>query len=205
MAVDNDPLPTAASINMNVTDLRDLLNKKRGKTSVRVEEKVKSCWIPTGQIYESPKRCDDRSYFRSVGSSTAFRPKSQQFFGTPMCSNQWLIGDLSHQRPPMSLDNRGLSEIESRRVESKNESVKHKKYQHVSKTPVKETVENQKTRTRFVLPPRKDFDGIWRVAQHRKFPRPLTRTQKEDYCEKDLLPKEVKQPRWKASLYLLHQ
>lgn len=41
-----------------------------------------------------------------------------------------------------------------------NKSVSHKSYQHVNKALVKEIVENQKARTRFVLPPRKDFDGI---------------------------------------------
>lgn len=48
----------------------------------------------------------------------------------------------------------------------------------MSNTQVKETVENQKTRARFVLPVRKDIGESWRVAQHRKFPRLLTRTQK---------------------------
>lgn len=113
MAVDNDPFSPAASINVNVTDLRDLLNKRRGKAPAKAEGKIKSCWIPRGQIYEGPRLCDDRRYYRSVGSSTAFRPKSQQFFGTPMRNNQWLRRESSHHRPQRSLYNRGLSEIES--------------------------------------------------------------------------------------------
>lgn len=119
-AVDNDPLLPAASINVNVTDLRDLLNKRRGKCHVRRDENIKSCWILRGQIYEGPRRCDDRRYSRGVGSSTTFRPKSQQFFGAPMRSNQWSTWESSHHRPQRSLGNKDLSEIESRSLELKN-------------------------------------------------------------------------------------
>ncbi|KZV35713.1 hypothetical protein F511_42997 [Dorcoceras hygrometricum] len=39
-------------------------------------------------------------------------------------------------------------------------------------------VERHQTRTRFILPPKNDVDDIWRVVQHKKFPKPLTRTHK---------------------------
>ncbi|KZV51633.1 hypothetical protein F511_25006 [Dorcoceras hygrometricum] len=52
-----------------------------------------------------------------------------------------------------------------------------KKNEFTRKTQRVRAAEHQ-DRPRFVLPPKSDVSDAWRVAQHKKFPKLLTRTQK---------------------------
>ncbi|XP_073030718.1 uncharacterized protein [Primulina eburnea] len=56
MMVDDDHFPPVALINVNVTDLRDLLNEKRSRSFAVKDRVIKKYWIPKGQLFEAHGR-----------------------------------------------------------------------------------------------------------------------------------------------------
>ncbi|XP_073033859.1 uncharacterized protein [Primulina eburnea] len=56
MALDDDHFPSVALVNVNVTDLRDLLNEERSRSFAVKDRVIKKYWIPKGQLFEAHGR-----------------------------------------------------------------------------------------------------------------------------------------------------
>lgn len=159
MAIDEDPFPPVASINVNDTDLRNLLNEKQGK-------RVRRCWIPKGQMFQASEKFHDgkERYFqtsrtRNDRESMAFRPRIRHFFDRPTQDSHYFRG-------------------ESLQYGSKqNQSFNHDPIRRKI-VPGIGTNRRYESGPRYVRPTRKEITEEWKVATHKKFPRPLTRTQK---------------------------
>lgn len=64
-------------------------------------------------------------------------------------------------------------------MELGRKSAQQGKHEHMGRAPPKRAGNDQRLRTGFVFPAISEFSEAWEVAQHKRFPRLLTRTQKK--------------------------
>ncbi|KZV55722.1 hypothetical protein F511_12557 [Dorcoceras hygrometricum] len=180
MIVDKDPFPPVAAINMNTTDLKEFLNTKQERR-VMNKKMVRAYWIPKGQMFDAHRNYGGstakhvrRGSPGNIGGSTASRSRNQYF---PKKTRETYYPDDVYHR---------MSWVYQREEENclKLQPVStHKMYGYSKKN--ESTMKTQRVRAaghhdgpRFVLPLRSDVSDAWRIAQHKNFPKSLTRTQK---------------------------
>ncbi|XP_075496384.1 uncharacterized protein LOC142533477 [Primulina tabacum] len=185
MVVDDDHFPSIALVNVNVTDLRDLFNERRNQSFAVKERIVKKCWIPKGQLYEVTERYNtdriravQQRFPRNVGESAAYRPRNRHFLERPVHENQKFRGESSREQVQRYSDSRNAYEVESRGAETRKISADQDRKRRAYEISKGKMLESMRAKPRYVLPARGKFSESWRVAQHKKFPRPPTRTQK---------------------------
>ncbi|KZV54594.1 hypothetical protein F511_26019 [Dorcoceras hygrometricum] len=173
MAIDENPFSPVASINMNTTDLTKFLNEKRAMN----EKKVKAYWIPKGQMFEahrnyggSTTKYVSRGSPGNIGGSTANWPRNQYFANEKKRTHH--SENLSH-RMPREFQKKGNYHPGLLPTNTRN----LKKYEPKEKARGARVAEHH-NKPRFVLPSNNEVDDIWELARHKKFPKPLTRTQK---------------------------
>ncbi|XP_073059610.1 uncharacterized protein [Primulina eburnea] len=185
MAVDDDSFLPVASVHVNVTDLKNLLKEKRSRSFAVKDLIIKKCWIPKGQLFEANGRnSTDRvrtvqqHFPRNIGESAAYRPRNQHFFERPVHENQGFRGESSCNQYQRYSNKRDTYGVEPRQMEINKKSADQDREWRVDEISKGKMIESRRERPRYVLPARGEFSESWRMAQHKTFPRPPTRTQK---------------------------
>ncbi|KZV51422.1 hypothetical protein F511_39681 [Dorcoceras hygrometricum] len=176
MAVDEDPFPPVASINMNI-DLREFLNEKRAMN----EKRVRVYWIPKGQMFEAHKNYGgsttkhvSRGSPGNIGESTANWPRNQYF---PKKMRETHHSDDMNRRIQREIQKEGNYRP---RLLPKNTLKEHdclKKNEPKGKAREAKVAEHH-NRSRFILLSSNEVDNIWKLVRHKKSHKSLTRTQK---------------------------